>query len=201
MSNLISVAKVIECGACDARLQQMFEFLERMGIDKDSVIDIDEMIALYNANGMRHFGYWLNTMRPKLLGFSNVKKVVYEVNSAEYQTLEQAREAVQAVRATREQYHLDFAPVAFSEALDEVHTWTVVDIDSFTIPENVVAYHFHVFDHDTGQHTEAYSIEEAKNQRDKYVAKGMARDEYLWLIKQKTYFHEHETACTVEVVT
>lgn len=201
MSNIISVADVIKCGACDARLQQMFEFLERMNIDKDSTIDIDEMIALYNANGMRHFAYWLNSLRPTLLGFTDVKKVVYEVNSTEYQTIEQARTASQAAQEARRQYHVECAPVAFSESIDEGHTWVVVDIDNFVIPENTAEYHFHVFDHETGVHTEAYSVEEAKSQRDAYAAKCLAHDSYYWLIKQKTYFHEHETACLVEVVT
>lgn len=200
MSTQVSVADIIRCGACDARFQQMIDFLERHGIDKESTIDIDEMISIFNANRYRHFGFWLNEMRPHLLRFTQVKTVTFEVNGASFNSIDDARIAALQLKEQRKQIHLEHATVAFSEALDEGHSWLPIDIDSFEMPEGVSEFHFHVFDHETGVHTEAYTVEEAKQQRDAVVAKMLARDTYMWNILKKTWFEEHEGAVITELV-
>lgn len=198
--NKISVADIIRCGACDARLSEMLNFLEKMNINSDSTIDIDEMISIYNNNGMRHFGYWLNQMRPKLLNFSDIDKVVYEVSGTSFNTLEEAQNATLVVKEDRLQLHRSHATVAFSEALDENHSWIPIDIDTFSIPETATEYHFHVFDHETGTHTEAYSIEEAKQHREAFITSMLLRDKHMWTIRKKTYFKEYAGSHTVETL-
>ena len=192
MRTKVTVDDLYRCGACDERLVGLFAFLESQNIPRDGEMDFDEVIALFNANRLRHFSYWLEVNRATLLEYTKVHKEVYVVNGVEYATLEEASVGLEMYKAERRAYHHSLSSVAFTQALDEDHVWQSVDIDTFVVPENCLDFHFHVFDHTTGLHSEAYSIEEARAKRDALIEQFIASESVNFEVRKRIYYQENE---------
>lgn len=192
MRTNITIADLVRCGACSEGFATLLPFLEKQNIPSDGTMEFDEVIDLFNANKLRPFSMWLQSRRAELLEYQNVIKTRFLLNHVEYETLEEVQLEIEKQKAERRKYHLGLTSVGFTESVGEDQAWKTIDIDSFVIPDECQDFHFHIFNHQTGLHIEAYSIEEALAVREQLINKFMQDDENLYQIVKREYFEEFE---------
>lgn len=162
MRTKITVVDVVRIGACQGGLEQAIALGAAVGIPADAEVEFDVVLqTCLNAGNQLLYDYFVAN-KAALLEYTDSSVQCYLFQNVEYETVEAARAAREAFIQSRATHHADLTSVTFSRSLGEDHEWVAIDLSTFFVPPDAVEFHFHIFNHRTGLHEEAATLEEAK---------------------------------------
>lgn len=200
MKTKITVADVQRIGGCQSGLERAIALGARVGISADAEVDFDVVLQTCRDHNDDFLEAYFLKNKAALLEYSDAQFQCYLVGGNEFSDLDSARAYAHSLREQRKSEHLALTSVAFSESVGEDKTWRAIDLDTFELPENVNEYHFHVFNHVTGLHEEAATLEEAKNKRAELIDSHLELDNLARQITMRLVYAEDGTTTKLEVV-
>lgn len=199
MRTKIKVADVVRIGGCQTGLERAIAIGERAGISADAEVEFDEVIRLCTENKERFLVDYFTRHKAALLEYTDSSVQFYLFNNAQFETLELARAAKAAWLQERLAHHTELTTVGFTRSLGEDHAWETIDLNTFSMPPDVDEYHFHIFNHRTGAHDEAATLEEAKSDYAAMIQSHLALDAQATIAK-RLLFAEDGVSIRDEVV-
>jgi hypothetical protein len=190
MKTKISVTDALRLNACDSGLALGIELSATAGISADSEIDFDILFDMASTCRATSLCDFLLTNKAGLLNYTNEQFDCYIINGQKFHSAKDAILASNSLRNSRVDFYKNLTSVVFSESLGEDSTWISVDIDIFNVPDNVIEFHFHVFNTMTGLHEECATIEDAKSKRDKIIQECLASESNSFKIFSRYVYAE-----------
>lgn len=200
MKTTVNVADVVRIGGCQTGLVDGVALKLSFGFLENEPVEFDRIIEICTETNNRFLRKYFLDNKARLLEYTDAQLSHYQVHDKKFDTLEEAIAAADLIRSEKVAFHKALTRVIFSESVGEDATWVPIDIDTFMVPEGVVAYHFHVFNHKTGLHEEAATQEQALALRDSLAAKFTEQDKAYWQIVKWSVYAEDGVSTTHEVV-
>lgn len=162
MKNTISINDIKKYESCIAGVDAAIKVCHENNIADDQQVNWDDAVNLSKLTNNQTFTTWLIKNKHLLLEYTEKTFSCYVFNGIEYPSKNTLIDAINLYKAERNQYHKSLTSVVFSRSTDECAAWEAVDIDTFSIPDGVVSYHFHVFNHKTGLHSEELTLDDCR---------------------------------------
>lgn len=200
MRTKISVQDVIRIGGCQSGIDEANALGQSVGIPIGSEVEFDVVIDTCKKTNNKFLENYFLKNKIALLEYTNKEVLFYIFQNEEYETLEEAQNKLIEYQIQRNLYHQNLTSVGFTESFGENQAWITVDIDTFIIPEGLTEYHFHVFNHKTGQYIEAVTKEEAKQIRINLINEFTLEDLSNVFIYKRSVYMEDGVSTIDEVV-
>ena len=200
MKTKITVADVVRVGSCQTGLEQAIALGASVGIPADAEVEFDVVLqTCHNAGNKLLYDYFIAN-KAALLEYTDSSVQCYLFQNVEYETIESARAAREDYIQSRAKHHADLTSVTFSRSLGEDHEWVAIDLSTFVVPLDVADFHFHIFNHRTGLHEEAATLEEAKDDFTSMVQSHIDIDGPVPSIRKRLVYAEDGVSTKIEVI-
>lgn len=200
MKTTISVADVVRIGGCQSGLERAIQLGARVGIPADAEVEFDVVMQTCIDHDDTLLQKYFTANKARLLEYTDARFSCFVVCGQTATDIDAAKALAEKKRLSCYERHKDLTSVAFSESIGEDSRWIAIDLDTFEVPQGVVAYHFHVFNHKTGTHIEAASLEAAKQQREVLIASFLEEEKLSWQIYKRLVYAEDGVSFIDEVM-
>ena len=190
MKTIISVQDVLKCNGCESGLDEGIALAAMIGVPADGVASYEDMLNLAIQHNKPQVVRFLQQNKAQLLEYGEPVFKSYHFRGADFNTIEEANVAKDALIKERRQYHANLTTVGFTELVGQDHVWRPVDLDTFEVPGGVTEYQFHIFNHKTGGHKEAATLDEARTDRAAMIESHVASESDTFVVYKKYVYTE-----------